>query len=690
MKNRWSQESLAQWSQNRGFAPDNDLSLRIYSSRLLGQEAELVLHGGGNTSVKSVHTNLFGVQVPALYIKASGQNLATIDVDGLTGVDLNGLATLQGLTTLDTDDMVNALRCHQFDSLAPTPSIETLLHVFLPSKYIDHSHADALLTLSNQKGGADLVAQVLGESVIVLPYIHPGFELAKAAANAYAAQPTAIGMVLMKHGLITWGETAQQAYDRHIDLVNRVERFLSRPISSTAGHSATIDVDSARNRYRQLAPILRGALACPNGNRDLPHKRFFLRSLINPETVALLANEANKNWLLTSPLTSDHLIRTKPLGVWIASTERIPEAIADYRRAYAEYFNRHAQTGQKSHDSTPRVIFIAGVGVICAGESGAEAERVRDITRQTLAVKQTIAAMGTYEGLTESEQFAMEYFSLQQAKIDRSQQLLLAGSITLITGAAGAIGSGLCRVILEQGGHVAASDLAGEPLNTLVGELNRAFPDRILAVAMDVGDPDQVAEGVAQVVENWGGIDTVVLNAGLAHVSSLEEMKIASFNRLQRVNVEGTLNVLSQTAQLLKRQGTGGDIVLISTKNVFAPGANFGAYSATKAAAHQLARIASLELAPSDIRVNMVAPDAVFSEGERKSGLWAEVGPDRMKARGLDEAGLEAYYQNRNLLKSAVTARHVANAVLYFITRQSPTTGATLPVDGGLPDATPR
>ena len=243
---------------------------------------------------------------------------------------------------------------------------------------------------------------------------------------------------------------------------------------------------------------------------------------------------------------------------------------------------------------------------------------------------------------------------------------------------------------MEQGCSVAVTDLAGENLDRLVSELKEDFGICVIGVPMDVTDTASVAQGYGEIIRTWGGIDLVVINAGLALVSSLKTMELERFRKLEQVNVEGTLLVLAESARLFERQATGGDIVLVSTKNVFSPGAQFGAYSATKAAAHQLARIASLELAPFDVRVNMVAPDAVFGEGARKSGLWAEVGPDRMKARGLDEKGLEEYYRNRNLLKARITARHVANAVLYFATRQTPTTGATLPVDGGLPDATPR
>ena len=266
----------------------------------------------------------------------------------------------------------------------------------------------------------------------------------------------------------------------------------------------------------------------------------------------------------------------------------------------------------------------------------------------------------------------------------------LGGRVAFVTGAAGAIGAGICRGLLQSNCRVAVTDLPGERLESLVAEFKADFSDAVAGVPMDVTDPESVASAVGRIDSTWGGIDIAVVNAGVAHVSPLEQMDLEAFRRLERINVEGTLLVLREMARFFTAQGRGGDIVLISSKNVFSPGATFGAYSATKAASHQLARIASLELAPIGVRVNMVAPDAVFSDGARKSGLWQEIGPDRMKARGLDEKGLEDYYQSRNLLKARITAEHVANAVLFFVSHQTPTTGATIPVDGGLPDATPR
>lgn len=298
--------------------------------------------------------------------------------------------------------------------------------------------------------------------------------------------------------------------------------------------------------------------------------------------------------------------------------------------------------------------------------------------------------MGTFCGLCETDVFDMEYKSLQHSKLRNIVNAPLGRRTALITGAAGAIGSGIAEELLERGCHVALSDLDTSALEDLVGELKDRFGSRVLGIGMDISDPVSVAEGFRSAIRTWGGLDIVVLNAGLAHVSALEDLDMETFRKLERVNVDGMLQMLSECARFFRLQDTGGDIVLISTKNVFAPGARFGAYSATKAAAHQLARIASQEFADMDVRVNMVSPDAVFSHGNRKSGLWNKIGPDRMAARGLSAEGLEEYYKNRNLLKARITARHVAKAVLFFVTRQTPTTGATIPVDGGLPDATPR
>ncbi len=743
MRSRWSEKEAAGFVAGYGAEWGEPLALRTYSSRLLGAEPELVLHGGGNSSVKAPWTNVFGEQVAAMFVKASGADMATIEPAGHCGVELEYLLRLRTVSELDDEAMIDQLRTHLLRADSANPSIETLVHAFLPPTFIDHTHSDAILALTNREGGENAVREALGDDVIVLPYVTPGFKLALAAVKALEAQRDARGMVWAHHGVATWGETARESYEAMIDLVSRAEKYVAegrgRPGKPAAGKPLVAVQSGAQAaldaRLAQVAPVLRGLLAERTGDCDRPYRRVVLQALTGPEIQAALAAPGARAAFVTPPLTTDHLIRTKALPLWAGDLDydnpavlraQLETAVEGYCETYESYLARHRGAmpeGVEPFDPHPRVVLAPGLGVLCAGPDLRDAVIARDVTEHTLAVKASIAAAGSmYLGLPEEELFRMEYRTLQHAKLGRAAPragsraaaamaseaaagaLVVAGApasglgadaplrghVALVTGAAGAIGTGICEGLLQAGCLVAATDLPGDPLEALVTALEGEFPGRILGVPLDVTDPESVAAAFDRVTRNWGGIDLVIPNAGVAAVASLTDLTLDRYRRLEQVNVEGTLLVLAEAARLFERQATGGDIVLVSTKNVFSPGANFGAYSSTKAAAHQLARVASLELASNDVRVNMVAPDAVFACGDCRSGLWAEVGPDRMKARGLDEAGLEAYYQGRNLLKARVTATHVANAVLFFAMRQTPTTGATIPVDGGLPDSTPR
>ncbi|MHC4570837.1 MAG: SDR family NAD(P)-dependent oxidoreductase [Planctomycetota bacterium] len=387
------------------------------------------------------------------------------------------------------------------------------------------------------------------------------------------------------------------------------------------------------SRLALLAPVIRGFLANPTGDEDIPYEPVILKSLTSEKAVNFASSAENaeaKDY--PAPLKKGP---NPPLFLDTADfsteAEKLRKQLNDSISGYSGRYN-----------GKPEIICLRNLGILYVGQK--------------------------------------EYAS----------DLPLKNKVALVTGAAGAIGYGICQGLLEAGCHLAATDLTGEKLDGLFADLKEIADDRVIAVGFDVTDKASVTQGFEDIIQMWGGIDIAVVNAGIAMVSHLKEMDLEAFRRLEKVNVEGALLTLSELARHFILQGTGGDIIVISSKNVPSPGAGFGAYSATKAACHQLGRIASIELAQYGVRVNMVAPDAVFSEGKYKSGLWEEIGPDRMRARGLDEKGLREYYRNRNLLKATVTGRHVCNAVLFFATRQTPTTGATIPVDGGLPDATPR
>ena len=741
MRSRWSDAEAAAFVAERAAEWGEVLALRTYTARLLGAEPGLVLHGGGNCSVKALWKNVLGEEIEAIFVKASGSDMGVLEPADLPGLDLAYLRRLRAVPAMSDEAMVDQLRTHLLRADSPTPSIEALVHAFIPGTFVDHTHADAVLLLTNRADGEAAVAEALGPGVIVIPYVTPGFKLALAVAEALEAQPEARAMVWAHHGIVTWGGTARDSYEAMVELVTRAEEWAAARREAAAAKPAaapskgpaakapccedvTPEAHAVSGRLpAEIIPVVRGLLAARTGDPDLPYDRVVIQILDDPETLEALLAPGARETLVTPPLTTDHLIRTKSLPLWMDAlrydgpahpAERVAAAVEAYIEEYEGYLARHAAAmpaGVQPFDPRPRVVMIPGLGVLCAGPDLQQAVITRDITRQTIAVKTAMAAEGVaFQGLPEDELFRMEYRTLQHAKLSkgasagphgagptgrapRAGSLVAAplkSEVALVTGAAGAIGSGICEGLLQAGALVAATDLAGKPLDLLIEVLGAAYPGRIVGVPLDVTDPASVAAAFDQVVHVWGGIDLVIPNAGIAAVAPLVDLDLDRYRLLERVNVEGTLLVLAEAGRLFKRQGTGGDIVLVSTKNVFAPGANFGAYSSTKAAAHQLARIASLEFAGDDVRVNMVAPDAVFGHGASRSGLWAEVGPDRMKARGLDEAGLEAYYQSRNLLKARVTATHVVNAVLFFATRQTPTTGATIPVDGGLPDSTPR
>ncbi|MGH9325437.1 MAG: SDR family NAD(P)-dependent oxidoreductase, partial [Terriglobia bacterium] len=575
MQSRWSESEANKFVELHAEDCAEDLALRTYTSRLLGAEESLVLHGGGNTSVKTSVTNRLGETIPAIFVKASGWDMLHISPDGYSGLELEYLLKLRNLPELADDAMVDELRTHLLDWRSATPSIETLVHAFIPQKFIDHTHADAILALTNQLNAKPRIEEALGSDVALLDYVTPGFKLAKAAAAAYERHPGRRGMVWIKHGLITWGGTARESYEAMVELVTRAEQYLDRGARHAVGVRIATPIERAQARWRTVAPVLRGQLAEPSGNPDQPFRRAILQPLITRKALDFLDSDRGKELALTPPVTSDHLIRTKPLPLWIDTPDyedaeklrlQLSKAVGEYRAAYEAYVARHSarlSEGVSAFDSLPRVILLPGMGAVGAGRDVRSARIARDITAHTLDVKARIARMAAYEGLLESEIFEMEYRPLQHAKVDRGAELPLGRHVALVTGAAGAVGSAISEALLMQGCHVAITDRAGESLDRFAAELEESYDGWATSVPLDVTDPGSVADGFAKVTETWGGVDLVIVNAGAAMVSSLMEMSLEAFRRLERINVEGSLLVMGEAARRFKAQGTGGDIVLV-------------------------------------------------------------------------------------------------------------------------------
>ncbi len=697
MQSRWDDDDAAATVARLAGAANADMALRVYTSRLIGADSQLVLHGGGNTSVKTHIVDVLGERREALCVKGSGWDLASIEPAGLPALDLPALRRLRELSALSDSEMVNQLRIHLFEAASPMPSVETLLHAFLDDRFVDHTHADAALIFGNRPEGASEIAAVVGNRVGVLPWIMPGFPLAIAVAKFRDEHPDAIGLVLHEHGVFSWGEDARTSYERHIDIVDRVERAIADRLLDVRTvfdiHSGLNAVTPAVARAAaDVAPVLRGLLAEPVEGFGWP-KSFVVEWRGTRETLAAAASPTSVQLFSSAPLTPDHVIRTKAAYLVSAGDrESLVAAVHDYVRRYLDYVSvcSAGRTPLPTMlDPFPRVALIDGVGVLAWGTSKKAARIAADIAEHTVVGKVQAEALSSYAALSDCELFEMEYWSLEQAKLGRASEAPLARRVALVTGAAGAIGVAVARRLLRLGAHVALSDIDSERLERAraIAVAEDGIDDsRVHTVVMDVTSEVSVQMGFSACARHFGGVDILVANAGVAHVASLEALTLEDWDRLVRVNETGTFLCFREAARLMRRQGLGGRIILNASKNVPAPGADFAAYSASKAAAVQLARVAALELAGDQILVNVVHPDAVFADDTSgtSSGLWDAVGAERMRSRGMSGDELREHYRKRNLLGVPITADHVADAVAFFAEGRTPTTGAALTVDGGL------
>jgi rhamnulose-1-phosphate aldolase/alcohol dehydrogenase len=686
MLNRYRDDEAQRAVDTYGPRWGEHLALRTYTSRLIGAEPSLVLHGGGNTSVKDVATNVLGDAIDVLYVKGSGWDLASIEPPGFPAVKLDHLRRLVHLPTLSDEDMVNEQRVNMLDAGAPNASVEALLHAFLPARYVDHSHADAILQLTNHADGEAYVRDALGDDLLLVPYVKPGFDLAALCARLFAANPGCTGMILMSHGLFTWGDTAKASYDRHIELVSTAERWLAARPPRRAVRVPT----DVRDVTARVAPLLRGALH--------DGRSWLLDHRAGDDLLALLADDRLDRWATAGLLTPDHVIRTRPRPCVVrppldqgdeALAAALREAVATWRAGQDAYFQAHAAGRPlRQLDGVPRVVLVPGVGLFGVGATTSEARIAADLGERTLQVKEDTEGVGPFQGLGDAELFEVEYWSLEQAKLGQTKERPLSRKVALVTGGAGAIGVGVAAKLLEAGAAVVLADRDAAGLTRARAALGAKAA--CTTVVTDVTDAASVAAAFAHAARTFGGVDVVVPNAGVALSAPITDIDPADFRRVMEVNGTGTFLTVQAAARELLRQGTGGHLILISSKNVFGPGEEFAAYSASKAAAHQVGRVAALELARHGVAVNMINPDAVFAHGDIPSGLWAAVGPDRARARGMDPADLPDFYRQRNLLQATVTAEHVGNAVVFFASGLTPTTGASLPVDGGVAGAFPR
>jgi rhamnose utilization protein RhaD (predicted bifunctional aldolase and dehydrogenase)/NAD(P)-dependent dehydrogenase (short-subunit alcohol dehydrogenase family) len=693
-----------------------DLALRVESSRRYGADPSLVLHGGGNTSVKLRRDEHVGLADPApavrlagaarevLWVKGSGIDLAGIGPEGFTPLDLERLRPVEGWDDAGEEDAGALLEAARLDPRAPFPSVEALLHAFVPARFVDHTHAEDVLVVANQPDGRERLATLLGGQVAVLDYVQPGLALARAVAAAVRERDDLEGVVVRHHGVFSWGESAKRAHGRMTSIVERCRSALPRRPAARFSQlgAGAADADTA-GAVAALAPVLRGALA---RRSDDAHHRVVLVSRCDPATMELLTLPDLPDRARRALVTPDHLNRTGPWPLVLdlpdpaAAPDALRESIAAGLDAWRAAYRRYAglagiRADDPLADATPRVVLVPRVGLFAAGPGPGEAKAAAELGLRALATVEAGDALGRYEPPAQHHAAELEFWSLQRAKLARDTAGPLAGRVALVTGAAGAIGCGVAAALARAGAFVLLADLPGpEGSRRLARTRERvagaACADRARELPFDVTEPAGVDAAFAEAARIAGGVDLLVLSHGVAEVGDIAALPPERVRQVFDINALGSFHLLGAFARGVERGGTGGDVVLVSTKNVPEPGASFAAYSASKAAAHQLARVAAIELAPLGVRVNLVAPDAVFGDEEIPSQLWQDVGARRARSKGMDPAELPERYRQRNLLKARVTAAHVAAAVLFFAERRTPTTGAVLPVDGGLPGAFPR
>ncbi len=652
MNNLWSEEDSRQLT--------NELSLRVYSSRLLGRDKSLVLHGGGNTSVKIVEKNAFGEDEELLYVKGSGWDLEKIEEAGFSPVRLDYLRRLAQLPSLPDPQMVNEMVTHMTRASAPMPSVETILHAILPYKYVDHTHADAVLTITNTRDGEARIREIYGDLVVVIPYVMPGFDLARLCAERFPAEagPNTIGMVLLNHGIFSFGQTAKESYERMIALVGRAEEYLKR---NKAWDVRWNPAESPKKNVCMDLARLRKDIS------DAAGFPVVMARHADAQSLAFAGRDDISTISQQGPATPDHVIRTKRLPM-------LGRDVKAYVKAYREYFAAQeplANERKTMLDAAPRLVLDPELGMCAIGKTAKDATVVAEIYTHTMEVIVRATSLGGYRALPAKDIFDVEYWDLEQAKLRKGgKPAMFAGEVALVTGAASGIGKACVEALLSRGAAVVGADL-NPNIETLYNRLD------FLGIQCDLTSEEAVGQLLERTTDAFGGLDMLVLNAGIFPGGCrIDSLKTDEWRRVMQINLDSNLVLMRECHPLLKLAPKGGRVVVIGSKNVPAPGPGAAAYSASKAALNQLARVAALEWGVDGIRINSLHPNAVFD-----TGLWTEeVLASRAKHYGLT---VEEYKKN-NVLRTEVTSRDVAELAAEMCGPLfSKTTAAQVPVDGG-------
>ena len=685
MQSKWSDADAKKFAAD--YAPkgvNEDLAVRTYTTRLLGSDPKMVLHGGGNTSVKTVVKDQLGEDVDVICIKGSGWDMGVIEPAGLPAVRLEPLRKLRKLDKLSDEEMVNFQRINLLDSTSPNPSVETLLHAFLPHKFIDHVHSTAVLALTDQPDNKALVQEVYGDRVAYVPYTIPGFALAKAVADVFDKHPKAEGLILLQHGIFTMGDTAEQSYSRMIEFVTMAEERLK--LQRKTAVAAKLPANLAT--LPEIAPILRGAVAIEKNAMAGTAKRQFLDVRTNQQILAYVNGAELSRYSQVGVVTPDHTIRTKnwpvivpapeagKLDAWAKDVHAAVDAFVARYHKYFEVNNAKSPVKKKELDQLPRVILVPGVGMFGIGATAKDAAIAADIAENAVAVITDAEAMGEYRSISEFDMFEVEYWSLEQAKLGKSNEKSLARQVAVITGGASGIGAATAKAMAKEGAEVAILDRDLEAAKAAAKKIG----GKALAVECDVTSPQSVRAAFDKVVSTFGGVDIVVSNAGAAWQGAIGHVDDETLRKSFELNFWAHQAVAQHATRIMQAQGTYGVLLFNTSKQAVNPGKDFGPYGLPKAATLFLVKQYALDHGKDGIRANAVNADRI------RSGLLTDdMVAARSKARGVSEAD----YMAGNLLKREVTAEDVADAFVYLATATK-TTAAVVTVDGGNIEASMR
>jgi rhamnose utilization protein RhaD (predicted bifunctional aldolase and dehydrogenase)/NAD(P)-dependent dehydrogenase (short-subunit alcohol dehydrogenase family) len=650
------------WNDQEAAACGNDwLAQRVYTSRLLGREPSLVLHGGGNTSVKASRRNILGDDEEILYVKGSGWDLATIDAAGFAATRLSTLQRLATLPALSDSDMMRELKAACTDPAAPTPSVEAILHAIIPFRFVDHTHADAVVAISNTPGGEETLRNLYGSDVLILPYVMPGFILARQIfeATQNVDWSTLKGIVLLHHGVFTFHAEAKSSYENMVAMVDRAEQYLQE--NGVFSIACTGEYLPATEDFLQVAKMRKQV-------SDLVGKPMYARWDFSPEATGYSALDNVWDIAARGPLTPDHVLHTKRTAVVVDNDS--DSAIEQFSQQYREYFDRHNNGQLTCLDTAPRVAVWKNRGMLYFSPNVKRLRVVQDIASHTRRAVQWAEALGGWSALPEKDIFELEYWELEQAKLKSSAIApALEGKVAIVTGAASGIGRACVELLVKRGASVAALDINPQ--------VATQFPvEQVSGFVCDVTDPASVQHAVQKTVQQFGGIDILVSNAGYFPASAaIEALADDVLDKSLQLNFTSHVALLRECIPYL-RMGCEPAVVVVASKNVPAPGPGAMAYSSAKAALTQMVRVAALELGQFGIRVNAVHPNAVFD-----TGIWDE---KTLQARATAYGMTVAEYKTSNVLKKEVTSARVAESIVALCGKEfSCTTGAQLAIDGG-------